>query len=74
MQNQNIAVYLYQQKQTTMKTSKTTHEITQLGNEFVVRVLFNDGYTNPMQLGRYYKTEAQAQKKLEKHLELCKSK
>lgn len=57
-----------------MRTSKTTYEITQLGNEFVVRVLFNDGYTKPMQLGGYYKTAEAAQRKLEKHLELSKLK
>ena len=57
-----------------MKNSKTTYEITPIGSEFVARVIFNDGYTQPMQLSGYYKTESGAQKALKKHLEIFNSK
>ena len=57
-----------------MKNSNTTYEITPIGSEFVARVIFNDGYTQPMQLSGYYKTADGAQKRLEKHLEILNKK
>lgn len=49
-----------------------TYEISFIGKEYIIQVLFNDGYTCPMRIGGYFHTLKKADDYLSKHLENLK--